>query len=967
MRPDEQIARIAEIGNHPAVSKTFVQAVVRYLNGEIALADVLEEQNRSTRGYLPLNDIATAMEGGDQLTEVDLRMLELNHALRQLHTALNALGKRRLLFQARDQLVARGMREQHVVGACLTNSFYLFDQDGTLLPCGLLMLSYLPDRLDLLLQSVALLHDTGLQLNVAHLLLHTEAPPLNQIWELINTSSHFYGIGGMFKRLLELDGERASAWARETLASTAAAALSFPDVKTLLTLLVQTGQPANLAAVAGIARLGHPNPHEARAYDAAEALLAHAPPEAYAGLALELSESQQPAIQLSAVQMLGRQPIEQVLPALQRCVAASNPVVAMAAISGLQAQPWAGNEAYMAGLLAHQSKEVREAAAAWLAQRGDAVTGQIAPLLAHRSADVRLSAAVLLGRIASEQARALLAVRLDVEKSEKVRRAIIDAAGAATAAAPEAQADPRAAFLSEAEAAMRRIKQPVLPWLDPASTGLRWSDGTALPGTAVAYILYRQSRHKQPQPDPQIAPVLAQLDPESAAAFAEALWQRWQAEGQQAKESWCLILAGALCGDRLVGPLHTKIEEWAKAGRGALAAQAVYALAVIGSDLALTSLDGIATRIKHNQVRTAARKALHDAAGRAGLSPEDLADQITPRLGFDTRGEQTLDYGPRRFTVRLAGGLGLLLTDAAGKRLSTPPKPAKSDDPALAEAAQARWKQLKAQLKQATTLLTMRLERALISQRAWPIERWQALFLQHPLLRALATRLIWLAEPSSNDSNSKLNTQNSKLIFRPLEDGSLTDAGDEPVALPASGRVRLTHPLALDEAEQAAWRQHLADYAVVQPFPQIDRPVVRVQPEERDARLWTRYGGYLMNGGALKGRYLKAGWERGPIGDNGSYYLLFKPFPEASLLAVLETAGLTVNYEQEFNTALLALAFLPIEPGDTWHPPYQLRPDEERALSLGDVPPVIFSEAAADLVRFAEAGAYDAEWKQKIW
>ena len=83
---------------------------------------------------------------------------------------------------------------------------------------------------------------------------------------------------------------------------------------------------------------------------------------------------------------------------------------------------------------------------------------------------------------------------------------------------------------------------------------------------------------------------------------------------------------------------------------------------------------------------------------------------------------------------------------------------------------------------------------------------------------------------------------------------------------------------------------------------------------------------------------------------------------------MLETAGLSVGYEQGFDTALKWLSF--VRAGAIGRGSYvydDLQDNDPRALKLGEVPPVVFSEAAADVQTFAAAGAYDPDWERKVW
>jgi hypothetical protein len=348
-------------------------------------------------------------------------------------------------------------------------------------------------------------------------------------------------------------------------------------------------------------------------------------------------------------------------------------------------------------------------------------------------------------------------------------------------------------------------------------------------------------------------------------------------------------------------------------------------------------------------VSEAARDAFALAAQRLGLTVDDLSDRIVPRLGFDENAQRAFDYGPRQFTVRLGLDLSLSVCDGAGKLIKALPSPTRSDDADKAASALTEWKALKAQLKQAARLQAPRLERALIGQRRWPLERWQALFPTHPLLRPFAVNLVWRAAGEDE----------ATVTFRPLEDGTLTNAHDEPVELPRSGQVWLAHPLELDDAERAAWQQHCADYDLKTPIAQMTRPILRVDEAECEQTWWRHYEGYALNGLTLFGRFDKAGWQRGSVQDGGMYYTFWKLFPAANVEAMLQHSGLPAQLHGEWSTTIEHLTFVPA--GSVRRGSYvydDVKEDDPRCIKLSDVPPIVFSEAAADVQAFAQGGQH---------
>ncbi len=114
-----------------------------------------------------------------------------------------------------------------------------------------------------------------------------------------------------------------------------------------------------------------------------------------------------------------------------------------------------------------------------------------------------------------------------------------------------------------------------------------------------------------------------------------------------------------------------------------------------------------------------------------------------------------------------------------------------------------------------------RLERALITQRAWTIDAFCTYIVGHPLLMHLARRLVWSVDGAA---------------FRVAEDRSFADLDDAAFTLPsgAASRLRLAHPAHLSENDRLRWSERFSDYRIVQPFPQLGRPVLALDPGDRE-------------------------------------------------------------------------------------------------------------------------------------
>jgi hypothetical protein len=592
-------------------------------------------------------------------------------------------------------------------------------------------------------------------------------------------------------------------------------------------------------------------------------------------------------------------------------------------------------------LLNHKSKPVREAAARALARAGDAVIPRAMELLAAKKADTRLAAITLLGAVGGPQAEAALEARADLEENDDVRDAIL----LAVQEARERRGikPTRADIELRIKKAESKAKNPA-NWLDVARLPkLKWRDGGGLLSPSqVTYLLFRQSRAKEIAPDVEAKPLYEQIDPESGGEFARAVLQAFLASKQEAGDRWALAVAGLLGDDRVV-PLFVKsIREWVESNRGKLAEWAVQALALLGTDAALLAVDALAIRYRNKMknVGRAAGEAFDAAAKKQGITPEELGDRVVPWLGFEPGKKRILDAGKSKIEVSIGPDFKFAFTDLEKH------KPIKSLPKTIGADLLAEFKDLSANLREVVKAQHLRLENLLVRQRRWPVARWKELFLKHPLLIPFATRLAW---GHYNDAGKLLAT------FRALDDLSLTTPSDDEFTLPDTGQIGMLHPLELDEATRQAWQQHIADYNIEPPFPQMDRRVVTVKPQERDTRLISDYANKELNAMTFRSRAEKLGWHRGSVADGGTVTSYRKSFPAAGADILLFLDGLYMGADMYASVTLQHAYF--VKSGSVKFGSYTYdepaNENDERVLRLKDVPPIVYSESMGDLQQIA--------------
>ena len=519
-------------------------------------------------------------------------------------------------------------------------------------------------------------------------------------------------------------------------------------------------------------------------------------------------------------------------------------------------------------------------------------------LLAHPATSAQVMLRQLFG--ADDAAREDARAALHVLAYRGLRDALVQAAdglGAPVRAALDAElaADPLLRLPA---------RMPKLPaWFDVAKVNrprLR-NGGAALPDDAMRHLLLMLAISRPEQPYAGLEMVRAACTPASLAEFAWDIHELWWAANAPSKDGWAQTALGLLGDEGTAHRIGPRALRLAREGLKARAIALIDMLAKGGSDGALMHLSHLADHCKVTRVSNRAREHVANIAEQRGLSRVELADRIVPALGLDDPESRVLDFGPRRFRVAFDEELKPFVRDDKGVRLKDLPKPRQTDDATLADAAVLRFKGLKTALKTVARAQAIRLEQAMVAQRAWSREDFEAFFVRHPLTRELAARLLW----SVLDDAKRPVT-----ACRLAEDGTLADANDEILEPPAGAFFAIAHPVRLPVPLREAFMRQFADYEILQPFPQLSREVFELAPGEAEATTLSRFQGRDVATGAVIG-LLDQGWLRGPAEDGGMINRIERPLEASGLGASLFLSpGMFVGRlsgepRQELGTVLL--------------------------------------------------------------
>ena len=481
--------------------------------------------------------------------------------------------------------------------------------------------------------------------------------------------------------------------------------------------------------------------------------------------------------------------------------------------------------------------------------------------------------------------------------------------------------------LSEDPLEMRGVKLPVLPKFATFASlpKLVRQDGKEATPAETERRLLELAFSNVDEPHPGVLAARSTYTQASRAEFVWKLFETWLALGADPKQVFCMQAVGFWGDDTCARKLAALAKEWPGESAAARAQAALDALMSIGSDTALMQISLLSEKSKYPAFKGSASQRIEMIALARSLKREELEDRLVPSLGLDEAGACVLDFGPRKFFLSLDEKLTPLLRNEEGKHLSELPKPAKSDNAALAKEAKAKLSGLRKDLKSLAALQLLRFERAMVLQRRWSLSDFKTFFVDHPVLTYLVRRLVLGAFAPDGPLLS---------TFRIAEDGTFADTEDSLWKQPGEAfSIGIPHPLELSEEARSAWARIFADYEMIQPFHQLGRAVYPLAPADKEAI--SCVNGKRFPAPKLVFGLEALGWRRYEIGDGGGLSSHFKNFGSVTAIVFYE-GEVSIGYIEERNE--LSITELSLQGASG-----KLKPNE--------LHPILYSEIVADLMK----------------
>lgn len=335
-------------------------------------------------------------------------------------------------------------------------------------------------------------------------------------------------------------------------------------------------------------------------------------------------------------------------------------------------------------------------------------------------------------------------------------------------------------------------------------------------------------------------------------------------------------------------------------------------------------------RATNRNIKNSIDRILESLAGKSGLSQGELREMSIPDFNLDETGMVAHDFGDYEAVMILSPESKpqmQWLQKSTGKALKSVPIAVKRDQALAYKSLQNQFKEL----KDAISGMAHALEGAWLERRSWTLESLSARLLQHPVLKVVASRLIWQFEH---------NGQTGEAMFY---EGAWQNPGGKPLTwLTPDTTVQLWHPISSRAQEVLEWRNWLEARRITQPFKQAFREVYLVTPPEINTHSYSnRFAAHVLRQHQFAALCSLRGWHYKLQG--GFYSENTAPYREVPAWQYRIEFWTETGAFEELNDS----GIFPYIGTDQVRFSYQGRP-----VNIPEVPPLLFSELMRDVDLF---------------
>ncbi len=198
------------------------------------------------------------------------------------------------------------------------------------------------------------------------------------------------------------------------------------------------------------------------------------------------------------------------------------------------------------------------------------------------------------------------------------------------------------------------------------------------------------------------------------------------------------------------------------------------------------------------------------------MDEDILRDRYLSDVGLREDGTKCYDLGNQTVTAVLQNDLSFTVLLENGKTAKSLPK--KGADAEKYASANEDFTEMKKSMKKILKNRKDILFEDFLSGRSRSAESWIESYTKNPLLRSIASILVWEQEQTT---------------FTLTENGAITSDG-ELYFIDTKQYIRLAHPMEMESGDLDAWQKYFTSNGLKQPFEQIWEPVVNKNEVRED-------------------------------------------------------------------------------------------------------------------------------------
>ncbi len=500
-------------------------------------------------------------------------------------------------------------------------------------------------------------------------------------------------------------------------------------------------------------------------------------------------------------------------------------------------------------------KEDRQIISKSLIKLGNVAIAKAKELLVGKTVNERILGALMLTHVNTPEIKSLLRDCVDSEINDDTRNIILETLRGEQQNIPLTFTE-TLTMIQKAESRKKLSKWNEKTLTEESLPDLYWTEnGEKLKDTEIRFLFYRMKQAKGLTSEPEAREVLRYIDRSRSEKFASLLLQSFVDSNADAKIKHYLTLCGLLGDDSVLQKLNTLFRKSLADKRVKMAEYVLGAIAMIGSDKALRTIEVISRKYANKKpaLSEAATASLNAAAEELNITQDQLADRIIPDFGFEDL-YFNFNAGDESYRAFINNEFKLCFYNESHQLRKSVPT---GTDKELV----TTFKEIDKEIRDITRTQQGRLEKYLIEGRAWPVDEWQKLFFHNPIMFVYSTKLLW----SLWDENENvINT------FYCDEDSETFDVKDEAIDLSKGNKIRILHPTDLDTDQLTTWKEKLYHSNLKTIFPILERKVF----VKKDGEAELNVSRHFFNEDVPKGadfvitHLTKCGWRK-ETGDGG--------------------------------------------------------------------------------------------------